>query len=814
MPPIPRTMLQPTALPGGGRRQVALPQTNPGTYERAEAAMLANDRGLDLTPIGDALYKAGSAFVEMEKQRKAQENELAKIKQENAARHYIIEATQKAHDLQQTLIANKIDDPQMARQAFYGGLQGVIDERKDAIRALGPFAEEAVAKHYAKLTMQLGPALTQESIKNARQGLIDNLDRQENMVIDQMKYIQDDTFAAEVMADTFEHIVNSGDTYLSKTEGMQRAQAFFEKATEARFRFLYGKDEERAIEYLSNAGLDQATQDKMITQAYTMANQEEHREDREQKLLDRQEKQGQDESYVSTRDKIIDASRKNDFEELSRLEDEIAGLPEGAYGKSNSDALLRMINDKLKAQDDNPELREKDMLFLRAARDPGVPVSQLDNFERNNPDLHPETRAKFSQIRGDRLNTEYGRIAQVKKDISRQALATAAAGELTDDAIDAISDPNERAKRLAVRAQIEQFVDQEARKVLAFDSEQGNNFQALEAQQITLARSIGEAFKPVYEGTAKAPTIQRDYETALSRAGEKNSLGRFKMGDEELVDTLRSYASSQKAKNPEWNMETDAMMLKLREQHIARQEERARPLFGGTPYKNSAQAIQGMQEQEQQAQEAASFTNQTQEAPAMIEDLVQEALRVTQQEQPAQTLEDAVTAPGGMTPQGIQHLEEFEGRRPQLYDDATGQTITHPDQAKGFPTIGIGHLLTDAERESGTINIGGREVSWQQPLSDEDINTLLNQDMSKAAEVVDKYVTVDLNPAQRDALTSFAFNVGEGNFRSAGAIKALNEGDTADFLRRHAQWNKSKGKVMAGLTRRRASEAELFNTEI
>ena len=129
---------------------------------------------------------------------------------------------------------------------------------------------------------------------------------------------------------------------------------------------------------------------------------------------------------------------------------------------------------------------------------------------------------------------------------------------------------------------------------------------------------------------------------------------------------------------------------------------------------------------------------------------------------------------------------------------------------RGYPTIGIGHLLTKAEQKSGTIEIGGQEVSWKDGLSDEQINQLAQQDTQEAADVVDKYVKVELTPEQRDALTSFAFNVGEGNFKNAGAIKALNEGDIEEFVRRLKQWNKSKGQVMAGLTRRREQEAQLF----
>lgn len=166
-----------------------------------------------------------------------------------------------------------------------------------------------------------------------------------------------------------------------------------------------------------------------------------------------------------------------------------------------------------------------------------------------------------------------------------------------------------------------------------------------------------------------------------------------------------------------------------------------------------------------------------------------------------------------MTHKGHQLLAEFEGMRTQMYDDATGKTISNPNSAKGYATIGIGHLLTSEEKRRGAIEINGELVDYRNGLSEDQVFALLDQDMQDAAAIVDKHVKVDLKPAQRDALISFAFNIGEGNFKSSGAIKALNNGDIDGFLKRHAQWNKSKGKEMRGLTRRREAEAELFLAE-
>jgi len=145
-----------------------------------------------------------------------------------------------------------------------------------------------------------------------------------------------------------------------------------------------------------------------------------------------------------------------------------------------------------------------------------------------------------------------------------------------------------------------------------------------------------------------------------------------------------------------------------------------------------------------------------------------------------------------------------------MYDDATGKTISDPSDATGYPTIGIGHKLTSTELKRGTIKIGEMEVDWQKKLTPDQTKELVLQDLKHAVKAVEKNVDVELTQNQFDALVSFAFNIGSSAFKNAGAIKALNAGNMDDFLRRHAQWNKSNGRKMAGLVNRRASEAELF----
>lgn len=65
---------------------------------------------------------------------------------------------------------------------------------------------------------------------------------------------------------------------------------------------------------------------------------------------------------------------------------------------------------------------------------------------------------------------------------------------------------------------------------------------------------------------------------------------------------------------------------------------------------------------------------------------------------------------------------------------------------------------------------------------------------------------------QFDALVSFTYNLGEGSFRSSTLLKKHKAGDYAGAKAQFAVWNKANKKVMAGLTRRRAAEADMYGS--
>ena len=114
---------------------------------------------------------------------------------------------------------------------------------------------------------------------------------------------------------------------------------------------------------------------------------------------------------------------------------------------------------------------------------------------------------------------------------------------------------------------------------------------------------------------------------------------------------------------------------------------------------------------------------------------------------------------------------------------------------------------------AGVLTIGYGHTRGVKP--GEEINELqaeiyLREDV-EACEIQLNYLTLPINQHQFDALCSFIFNLGIGNFMQSTLLKKLKAGDktAADEILR---WDKSGGKVLPGLTARRKAEYDLFCT--
>ena len=110
-------------------------------------------------------------------------------------------------------------------------------------------------------------------------------------------------------------------------------------------------------------------------------------------------------------------------------------------------------------------------------------------------------------------------------------------------------------------------------------------------------------------------------------------------------------------------------------------------------------------------------------------------------------------------------------------------------------TIGYGH--THTTKQGMKITAGQAE-------------SLLRKDIAWVEKAVNTLVVVPLTQNQFDALASFVFNVGEGAFSSSTLLRLLNSGDYEGAANQFLRWNKQKGRVLNGLTKRREEERKLF----
>jgi lysozyme len=87
----------------------------------------------------------------------------------------------------------------------------------------------------------------------------------------------------------------------------------------------------------------------------------------------------------------------------------------------------------------------------------------------------------------------------------------------------------------------------------------------------------------------------------------------------------------------------------------------------------------------------------------------------------------------------------------------------------GWATVGVGHLITPAHK-----GVTGSDRHRFRVFGPRDADTLLASDLRRFETAVNRAVRVPLSQAEFDALVSFAFNVGEGGFRSSSVLRDLN----------------------------------------
>jgi lysozyme len=153
----------------------------------------------------------------------------------------------------------------------------------------------------------------------------------------------------------------------------------------------------------------------------------------------------------------------------------------------------------------------------------------------------------------------------------------------------------------------------------------------------------------------------------------------------------------------------------------------------------------------------------------------------------------APIAPVGrqVSSKGIALIHSFEQCKLEAYPD--------PGSKDGNPwTIGWGSTGPDVKRG----------VVWTQEQCDE----RFVRDLAGFAAKVD--AALDGSPAnqnQFDAMVSLAYNIGIGAFQKSTVLRKHRAGDWHGAAAAYSLWIKNDGKIMRGLVRRRAAEADLYD---
>lgn len=138
---------------------------------------------------------------------------------------------------------------------------------------------------------------------------------------------------------------------------------------------------------------------------------------------------------------------------------------------------------------------------------------------------------------------------------------------------------------------------------------------------------------------------------------------------------------------------------------------------------------------------------------------------------------------------GLEIIKKWEGFKAQAYLDPIK-----------IPTIGY-----------GTIKVDGKPVKLGMTCTKEQAEKWLEEHVNEeVVPCIEKLVKVPLTQYQFDALCSFIYNLGCGNFSNSTLLRLLNEKDYLGASKQFIKWNRAGGKILTGLTNRRRDETSLF----
>ena len=129
-------------------------------------------------------------------------------------------------------------------------------------------------------------------------------------------------------------------------------------------------------------------------------------------------------------------------------------------------------------------------------------------------------------------------------------------------------------------------------------------------------------------------------------------------------------------------------------------------------------------------------------------------------------------------------IKEFEGLRLDAYKCPAG-----------VPTIGWGHT---------------KSVKMGQHITVQQAEDMLVEDIAPIERLLNG-LKINFRQEQFDALVSWIFNLGSGNFKGSTMYKRIIENaKDEEITDQLIRWDKASGRPLLGLMKRRVAEANLF----
>lgn len=166
---------------------------------------------------------------------------------------------------------------------------------------------------------------------------------------------------------------------------------------------------------------------------------------------------------------------------------------------------------------------------------------------------------------------------------------------------------------------------------------------------------------------------------------------------------------------------------------------------------------------------------------------------------------------------GAQFVRNWEGKK--LNDKGLHIPYVCP---AGMWTVGYGEAICPEDpehrdfksrnltKEQAIAEINAKLAPFKDGITEQQAQIRFQNLLAPREFAVNQSVRVPLTQNQFDALVSFVYNVGVAAFKGSTLLRKLNNRDYAGAADEFLRWNKSGGKALGGLTRRRAAEKAMF----